>query len=261
MAFILAYNPATYSIVSQTTQNASYPASNIADFTHMVREYRTVTSSTGVNVWIDFGAAITLAGVMIDACNVSSGYYDGSSLSSAVTSTNLHTFSATALDIRVNRFKVYTPFTNFNFRYMRLVIAGAPSDTNAFFKIGRLVPFQSQVSLTRSPSLGYTYSANYPEPVINQFKSGGVEVISQGNNKIFQCNMNFIGYPSSLSSELWEIDNIKPNDLCMIYENDTVQSATNISHCYLCRRVENIKVTRNLPTHDDIANLSLIEVI
>lgn len=247
----------TITVTTYSSQNATYPASNVADYWHLRRCYKS-GSSAAQTITIDVGAgnAGNVKGVLIDDVNWDDGYVRLHSDAAFAT----YVFNATISpqrDYVSDRLKIYVPVSTSQ-RYIRVGMNTGSTfhDGTTVFRIGRIVPVISTVTPYRDPQLDqYNYQATYPEPVENKFKSGGVEIISNGTYKTYEAILSFPVTPST-DNTIWSIDSTPPDEPIVLYENKGDDSKA-----WLVRKTMNFQAVRTLPDQEQITGGRFTEII
>ncbi len=245
----------TYTPVA-SSQDSGYPASNLYDYAHLRRQWRSLVA-TEVTIVMNFAAAKAVLAVFLDDVNFANCYIAGNASDAWGSPSFPEVEFAISNDIRVNRHKVMAVLTGFNYQYMRIRIpAQTPADGLSVFRIGRLACMDTVLELTQNPYYPYPHEAGYPEPVVNSFLSGGEEVIEQGDYKIFQCSFDFRNYDIANESDLWTIDAITPGSYLVLHENlgDTERA-------YLCRKLKPIQASWPRDWHLNAQSFGFKEVI
>lgn len=217
------------------SQDTNYPASNLKDYHHLKRHWRSLVT-TEVKIVCDMAAAKTLMAVMLDDLNFTSVYIEGSADNVTYPFSQLFTISK---DERVDRYKAYLVLTGFNYRYLRVRIpAQTPTDGLSAFRIGRVIALDTQLELPINPSYPYDYEAPKKYKKI-EFESGGIEKINTGSNKIWHGDFGIeVFVRDTEGSTLWQLDAIDEDQLLVFYEN---RGATN--KAYICMRDNSLKVS------------------
>lgn len=235
------------------SQDSNYPTSNLKDYHHLKRQWRSLVA-TEVKIVCDMASAKNLLGVMIEDVNFTSVYIEGSN--DNVTYPFTQSF-AISNDERVDRYKAYCVLTGFNYRYLRIRIpAQTPTDGLPAFRLGRILLIDSIIELPINLSYPYEYEAPKRYKKV-EFESGGVEKINFGSNKIWRCDFGISRFVRDTGgTTLWQLDAIDEDQLVVFFENrgDT-------SKAYVVMRDNSLKVSETFFNIGKTSNYEFQEVV
>lgn len=235
--FKFGYDFIEPTVETPSSEDSGKPWSNAADYNRLRRHYRSLVQ-TEVTIVCNFGAAKALVGLFLNDVNFTAVTIQGNATDSWVTPSFTEDFTV-AKNVLTQRYQIYCALAAFNYQYLRIKIpAQTPADGLSVFRVGTRVFILTQLELARNPSMGYARRAGYPAPIVNQFLSGGRELISQGDYKIWSGTFSFDNIEWEHEPDLWTLDAFQPDDPVVFYEN----LGTN-SHAYLCRKDDPTEVS------------------
>src|SRR4030042_2463084 len=160
--FIFGYDllSLTGAMITVSSEDSNYPKANMLDLAHLRRHYRSLVI-TETTIVIDFSSAKAIKAVLLNDVNFTNVYIQGND-TDVWTSPSFSQQFTISEDKRVQRYKLYTALTGFNYQYMRIKItAQTPTDGLSVFRIGTLVVTETILELSRNPSIPYEYQASY----------------------------------------------------------------------------------------------------
>ena len=217
--------------------DSNYPWSNTSVYARLMWQARSITANEWTIV-CDFGAATVIGAVMLNDVNFTSVTIQGNDTDSWGGSPSLSQAFTVSEDAEATRYKIFCLLTSFNYRYLRIKVpAQSRTDGLAAFRISSRIFLASATALSQNPG-SYSYYGVYPDPIVNEFFSGGKEIVDQGNNKIIHVGMGYTGLEAQYVSEISAINKFKPTDNLVFFENlgDTTK-------CVLCRKDTDIQMS------------------
>lgn len=167
-----------------TSSNGLYPATNLADYGHLLRPWKAAVATGIVNVTLDFGVGNTLSGlaanpgIFIDDANVASIRIQGNSVTTDWVTPPWDQAVTVAKDEQVMRYKDFRRLADLNvaafaYRYLNIrILSQTPTDA-ANYRIARVF-VGTILDLTANP--GYDSGATRrDERIDTKFMDGGIE--------------------------------------------------------------------------------------
>lgn len=251
----IGYNFVDYTIEEYATQDTLRVAINLYEYDSITKAYWTA-DVTDEFITLDLSATPpTLVAVFIDAVNFSQAVIKGKNTNVDWGTPDFTSGTvAISTDPTVDRKKLFfEPSSTFNYRYLRIEPASVDSG-DSVFKIGRIVCLDTVYTFLHNPTWDYEKSAPLAI-VVNEFKSGGFEVIKQGNHKVAKIEVDF-SVPSATESTLWTLSNLDRSQRVILFENEG-----DTSKAYMCRRMDVISVIYNTYNTRKTSSFSYREVV
>ncbi len=234
--FIFGYNFVEPSTEIPSSIDTNYLWANTKDYGHLKRHYRSLVA-TEVTIVCNFGSAKTILGLFLNDVNFTSVTIQGNA-TDVWTSPSFTQDFTISKDDRVQRYKIYCALTAFNYQYLRIKIpAQTPVDGLSIFRVGTRAFILSIIEFLQNPTWPYTYEASYPDPLRNDFLSGGFELISQGDIKKWKGSFAFDVNEKANESQIWLLESLQPTDYIIFFENDG-----DTSKGYLCIKISFMEI-------------------
>lgn len=211
-----------------SSQDTGYPWTNAKIYSALKIHYRALVQ-TEVTIVCNFGADQSLVGLMLEDVNFTSVTIQGNATN--VWTSPSPSFSqdfTISKNPEVQRYNIWCALTAFNYAFLRIKIPTQTPIDLSVFRIGRRTFIGTAIE--QSPTFGFSEGGAYPEPTINEFKSGRKEKISNGSYKIWSGDFTF-DVTTAESADLWTLDSVEPDDYIAFYKNFGDTSA-----CYLCQK-------------------------
>jgi len=249
--FKFGYNFVPYT-ASASTADTEFPVTNLYDYEHALRQWRSTT--IGSDQWVKAytgASAITLKGIMISDVNFTSilvqinttDSWPGTSVAYTVT-----------MDQRTGRYKIYVSFNSVSVKYIRISIpAQATTDGLSYFRMGTLVVLNSVFEFTENPTFPYAFTAD-EKMITNDFESGGYEDVNLGP-LLWEGNFGFAVHERSLESEINIFNRMYKSANLVFFENYTDPAL-----CYICRRRTPIQVSWDSTNINSIQTMTFKEI-
>jgi hypothetical protein len=254
--FIIANSFATISAYVKDTENASFPATNVGDYSKPYVPWRATTlTNTTTYVGLDFGVNTTLTAVVVDNLNVTSVKVqhssDGSSWSDDATVT-------VSQDLSDGRYKFWSALSTWTYRYLRLLLnTTTTTDSTNTMMVGTILPITSYTTLGTNISGSYDRtSVQAIEPV--ELAGGGRAPVKLGE-RYTQLALSAPAYPYTTATEadIWKlIGSYEPQDPFVFYHN-----LSSTAEVYICRRVGSVTISQRGPAHSQVGTILLEEVV
>ena len=225
--FTFGYILAEPDTETPSSSDTNFPWSNAAIYGALKIHYRSLVQ-TEVTIVCDFGTAQSLVGLMLEDVNFTSVTIQGANYPPDWNSPSFTQDFTISKNAEIQRYNIWCALTAFNYRYLRIKIPTQTPVDLSVFRIGRRTFIESAIE--QSPTWGFSEGGAYPEPAVNEFKSGRKEKISNGSYKIWSGDFTF-DVTTAESADLWILDSVEPDDYIAFYKNfgDT-------SDCYLCQK-------------------------
>lgn len=236
-----------------SSENPSYPLSNIKDYEHLKRHWR---STVITESWVkrNFGQPKNLLAVCLDDVNFTTVTIQGNATDTWTSPAFSQVFTISK-DKRTQRYKGYLTLSGFNYKWLRILIpAQTPVDGLSAFRIGRLVCLNTVFELSESHGFTYEYSAD-EKMETNEFLSGSFEDINRGDF-CWQGSFSIDMQLRTNEDEIWRLNALKKNANLVFYENNN-----DTTKFYVCRRRTAIEVTWKDVGINSIKTLSFREMI
>lgn len=225
--FTFGYVLAEPTSETPSSEDSSYLWENAANYGALKIHYRALVQ-TEVTIVCNFGAAQSLVGLMLEDVNFASVTIEGNATDSWGSPSFSESFTISK-NPEIQRYNVWCALTSFNYQYLRIKIpTQSPLDLLSVFRIGRRTFIETAIE--RSPAWGFTGGGSYPEPTVNEMKSGRREKISNGAYKIWSGDFTF-ELTTAEAADLWSLDSVEPDDYIAFYANFGDTSA-----CCLCQK-------------------------
>lgn len=238
--FCIAYGALAYDTTA-SNEDAVYPASNLQDYSHPKRSYRsTVTSS--VNIVCAMASPSSVKAIVLYDCNFTSVTIQANA-TDVWTSPSFSQTYTIGQDVRTLMGKIFIDLRSnaLTYQYVRILIpsvGGAQSiiDGASYFRIGSVMIAGTVLEFQVNPSWPYQYTIDMPIKT-NEFETGGFEQVE-------------LGYSRWKASFGWDV--IKPNEESDLHTLSQIPRSTcvafwenmgNTYHTYLCRRMDPVKIT------------------
>lgn len=230
-----------------TSENTTYPATNLNLYNHLFRPWKSLVQSAVVDVTIDFGSGNTFSGlatdpgILFDDCNITSATIGGNTVT---TSWGAPPWSQTISfnqELWVRRRKGFFRLADlsasvFSYRYLNMRIpAQAGTDAGAY-RIGRIAA-GSITELLANPL--YNIIRRAVDPLVTtEFLDGGHEVVELGNRRFeMEAERETVG-SAELSEEL-SIQAITRGAPFVLWDAQLAGT----EHAWMFRRAEHPSVT------------------
>lgn len=179
--FILSPDFFDYTILSQSSEDLSYPASNLKIYAKQNRWWKT-TVATDSEVVLDFGAPLNVKGVGVINPNYASCKIQFNSTSSFTSpAVDSGTLTVRKDEERKRYYLFHAPVANY--RYMRLFIpAQTPVDGDSVFSTGALVVLTGTPELLLGPGQNVSVTVTRAS-IKNDLLGGGREVTNTGERR------------------------------------------------------------------------------
>lgn len=245
-------------VVTASSENADYPATNLKLYSSPKRHTRTLVQ-TECNYVFDFGSAKAIVAIILVDVNFTGCYIEGNATNEWGSPTFRYPAGSGNLTIskdeRTQRYSVYIPLIGFNYEFARLVIpTQTPVDGLNVFRMGSLICLDTKQEFTQNPTYPYDYSADEKNKEI-EFESGGYEDYRLGDF-YWQGTFGFDVHERTYESEIWVLNSLGKDGLLVFYENigDT-------SKVYVCKRRTEIQVSWEQPNINKIDTMTFRECI
>ena len=180
MPFIVSNSFATPLAFVSSSENASFPMTNLADYTHPNRPFKSTELVSGTTyVGLNFGVATALAALVLDNINLTAVKIGHSSNGSSWTDTDATV--TVAQDGADGRYKAYIALTAWNYQYVRVLAnTGTATDNTAVLRLGGIAALTSVTTLTENPSGNYDRMPLQATDLNDDFSSGIAEPTRMG---------------------------------------------------------------------------------
>ena len=251
----------TPAAITATTEDASWPASNVAQLTYPHRVFRTTSAAgTAQRLIIDFGQTRTLQAWGIDRTNAGSVIVEGNATNTWGTPSYGATV-AISQDTLDGRYKLYNPLTgtsfeNTGYRYASIRPAGtATTYGGTVWEVGS-VWFAGTVSAW-SENMGFPYRRTFLQATDEGVRlGGGASPTAIGNP---YCRITLATQAMTESTMRPVLDGLMRAGRhvpLMFYVNDA-----STAEVYICRRVGEVGVDRAGAGHIEVAAIALEEFV
>ena len=183
---LVSYSP------SATSENATYPATNLNLYGHLLRPWKAAVQSAQVDVTLDFGAGNTLTGlaadpgIFFDDVNVSSASLQGDTVTTSWGSPAWNQSISFQQDPWVRRRKGFFRLADlsvsvFSYRYLNLRIPIQGGTDSGVYRIGR-IGVGAITEILAQPL--YPVQRKVIDPVqVTEFLDGGFEPVELGSRR------------------------------------------------------------------------------
>lgn len=184
----LAYNQLSPSTATASSAAAGYPATNVL-LGKVLKPWRSTTAGSSENIIIDLGSNLPLsnATLAISATNMLTAaiYADTANPPTTLKGTILFSKDVTG------RYKQSLSLTG-TIRYIKILPIGSPFDGAAYWSIGPVDVFASELAFARDPLFGESsLDANLPQTMVTL--DNGIIVRDQTGPSFMTPTLNFTG--------------------------------------------------------------------
>lgn len=242
-----------YSIVSITSEDANYPASELSGYGNVRRHWRSTDTVEQIIV-LDLFSGFKIPCIFLDHCNFASctievnaaNDWSGPEDSQAVTVNE---------DDFVERYKIWHEPESVSDRYVRIIIPNqTPTDGENYFRISRIIIPGIVFTPDHNIAWGYPAGANIPKRR-NEFMSGGHETAWLGSDLVWQGEITWGYYPTDSLGNMRTLNARLENDLALFYEN----IETDTSKAYCVEKMNEININRAGYNQNNVTTLTLRE--
>lgn len=215
-----------YTIDSWTNIDASYPAANSKEYLNITKQTRT-SDTTGSVCTIDLEAGYNDLIIGVDHTNFTAIHLEGDDEATFTTppidysptiTYNKPTCWWEAGTLR-RRYKYVWKISGTGIRYLRLTIANQTATNSAAYHfVGRIMITNNILSLSQPPDWDITYSPSVAFGT-NERSTGDIQQYSTSSYKIMEVNMGWNVIDSSYESDIWTLDNIRPDQQILMWNN------------------------------------------
>lgn len=245
------------SAFASSTAATGFPASNVGDYTHPFRPYRSTSISDDTTfVTLDFGTGQPLYAVVIDNINVTKIHVDHS-IDNASWNSDYNDLTVSRC-ITSGRYKIYVDLStkSFNWRYLRIRTAiGTTTDGTSYLSIGSILGLAQLNNWTAVPGFPYSITPMRAWLPGDDFIAGGREPITIGN-PYAQVTLSFPVIPTASVTYLKNLL-VQPKASPLVFyvnQGDT-------SEVYICRRTADADLRMEGPAHWSVPSVVLEEVV
>lgn len=183
---LVSYTP------TATSENATYPATNLNLYGHLFRPWKASVQSAVVDVTLDFGSGSTLAGlatnpgILFDDCNITSATIGGNTVTTSWGAPPWNQAISFNQELWVRRRKGFFRLAAlsasvFSYQYLNLRIPAQAGTDAGVYRIGRIA-VGPITELLADPL--YNIVRRVVDPLVTtEFLDGGHEVIELGNRR------------------------------------------------------------------------------
>jgi hypothetical protein len=251
-----------YSVIAVSSIDSDYPSSNLKNYWSISRAAR---STTIASAWtIDLDLLTAMAPVLcLDHCNFSSVTVHGNSSNSWGSPAYSSSAITISMDYATGRYRAWIDCAGHSYQYWRIEIAAqTPTDSAAYFQLGRLVVLNPANIVTATYNIAHGYEQEALSSIaINQFDDsdyGSREVVYLSDIVQWRGKISWGTRPESGMNELWAVNRLLQRGLVVFYEN-----RSDTSKFWLCHRDEGDGLSQSIddPGLASSGEISLIEVV
>lgn len=221
------YTFKSYSVSSITSEETSYPSSELSGYASLRKHWRS-TSTSEQTIVLDLLSAFNIPCIFLDHCNFTSATIEVNGSNSWGSPQDSQAVIINE-DKTVERYKKWHEPNSSSDRYVRIIIPSqTPTDGASYFRISRIIIPQTVFTPIHNISWDYPSGANKPKN-INEFMSGGFEIIRLGSDLLWQGDIQWGYYPTDSLDDLRTLSARLEDDLALYYENIT--SDTSKAYC------------------------------
>jgi hypothetical protein len=247
------YDIIDFSVSSATSENTSFPSSNLALPESFLRSWRS-TDTTEQIIVLSLGASYNLDCIYLDNCNFTSATIEVND-SDSWTSPNDSQSVTISQDPDTGRYRIWHEPTSTGDTHVRIVIPSqTPVDGESYFKIGRIIIPETVFMPEVNISWGYESEVTKAKRR-NEFISGGHETVWLGNHLLWQSSLSWGYYPTDNLNDMKLLNRKLEEDYVLFYEN--IESDT--SKAYYCEKMSEISISRVGYNQNQIQNITLRE--
>ena len=242
-----------------SSENGNYPATNLYDYTHPARHFRSETASSIVTVVCDLGAsAEAIKGIFLNNVNFLDVWLQANETDSWETPSESDQFTVSR-DNRVGRYKTFCDTGGWAgaYRYVRVYIpVQSPTDGESFFRMDNVVLLTDAEPLVRNP---VSYSFRVVKPVSRlEMLDGNVEKALRNERRQWAGQTAFeTADDSGLEDELYEVFG-NTGDPVIFYENGWPLPGT--QGAYLCHMSDELQISYQIGSLQ-ARDIELLELI
>jgi len=238
---LVSYTP------TATSENASYPVTNLNLYGRLFRPWKASVQSAVVDVTLDFGSGSTLSGlatdpgILFDDCNVASASIQGNTVTTSWGAPPWNQPISFNQEQWVRRRKGFFRLADlstavFSYRYLNLRIPIQAGTDAGPYRIGRAA-VGPITELLANPL--YNVTRRTVDPFVStEFLDGGIEVVELGNRRFeMEADREAVG-SAELSEEL-TIQAITRGGSFVLW--DSAQGGS--EHAWLFRRTDHPSIT------------------
>lgn len=161
--FGLNFAPLT-SIVTVNSQDSQFPATNLFDYDHPLRPYKSTAATSGTYVRFQIASTLGIEGVLIRRTNASTILIRSSS-NSTITTIDVNVVVGPVLDTRVNRYNYITTkkltanaedTMDSGYPYWEIMMSGATLDGGGSYFIGSVYLMKTVFQLNHDEQFPFT---------------------------------------------------------------------------------------------------------
>lgn len=250
-----------YTLLAISSEDTDYPDDNLKLYWSITRAAR---STTVASIWtIDIDLLAAMAPVLcLDHCNFASVIVHGNSSNSWGSPAYSSSTLTIPMDAATGRYKRWIDCTGNSYRYWRIhVPVQTPTDSAAYFQLGRLIALNPTYVVTATQNIEYGYSQEAMSSiVVNAFedsKYGSREVIYLDDNLRWQGSIRWGAQEETNMSQLWTINRALQKGLVVFYEN-----RSDTSKFWVCHRDEGDGLSQSIDSYSvsSSGSIDLIEV-
>lgn len=251
-----------YTLLAISSEDANYPDDNLKLYWSITRAARSTTVASIWTIDIDLLAAMAPV-ICLDHCNFASVIVHGNTSNSWGSPAYSSSTLTISKEYATGRYKVWIDCAGHSYRYWRIhVPVQTPTDSAAYFQLGRLIVLNPTYVITATQNIEYGYSQEAMSSiVVNQFEdsdSGSREVIYLDDHLRWQGSIQWGAQSESNMDQIWTINQVIQKGLVVFYEN-----RSDTSKFWVCHRGQGAALSQSISSYD-IANsgsIDLIEVI
>jgi len=254
--FILSYDFIDYTPTA-STEHASFPDDNIADLSSPGAEYRS-TNALQTTIVLDTGAAETaVAAVYIGGVNFTSMTIEGNETNSWGAAA-FQLGAVIGRDAELLKYKGFFALTDFEYRYMRLIIpAQTRTDGEGFYRVGVVVLLSTAAELPINPQYNYERAPGWPHEEV-ELDGGGIETLILGLCMRFEAELEFQARKTH-EAVFHAINAVQPGRPFIFYENGWHSGGT--EKAYLVRIQKPLSIKWEAESYFSTNRWKLIEIV
>src|SRR5574343_168030 len=251
-----------YTLLAISSEDTDYPDDNLKNYWSITRAAR---STTVASIWtIDIDLLSAMAPVLVlDHCNFASVIVHGNTSNSWGSPAYSSSTLTVSMDYATGRYKIWVNCTGHSYRYWRIhVPIQTPTDSAAYFQLGRLIAINPTYLVTATQNIEYGYSQKaISSIVVNEFEDGsnGVrEIIYLEDNIPWSGSIQWGSQEETNMNQLWTINRALQKGLVVFYEN-----RSDTSKFWVCHRDAGDGLSQSIDSYNiaSSGSIDLIEVI
>lgn len=223
----------TPSAYVKSSENASFPASNVHKATYPFRPWKADSAIQNEWVGLDLGSAKNVKALVVDYANVASVSVQADSTATFNSTGGNPAYgysggdivTAISLDKEDNRYKLFFALDE-TYRYFRIkVLSASTTDASASARIGSLVALSTYTTLTQN--FGYPFEREIVDPTLGEGTNEPIQIAQ----KYLRLTLSSTTYPSTtMASEMATLASHGKHVPLVIYENNSDTSKVYITH-------------------------------